>query len=162
MSEDEISVLDEEDVRNDVEQAKSDRVFHEWHLWECYPAGFYGDKPPKGMSTDDCQEKYREFLADIPRFDKALKRVISEWKLSCEHYLTNEKMNRIAWLGQASLCIETGIPSRFCGGYNLLTDEQKEAADRKALEYLNIWLEKNGRHALDWESAQSKTSANIY
>jgi hypothetical protein len=71
-------------------------------------------------------------------------------------------MNRIAWLGQASMCIESGIPARFCGGYNLLDDTQKEAADRKALEYLITWLASNDRAPLSWEDAQSRTKANIY
>ena len=161
MSEDDISIIDESDIGGAACPDK-DRIFHEWEDWECYPAGFYGDKPPKGMTASDCEETYRSFLADIPRFEAALHRVITEWKYSCEHYLTNQKMNRIAWLGQASMCIESGIPSRFCGGYNMLTEEQKEAADRKAHEYLNKWLEKNGRETLTWEDAQSKTKANIY
>lgn len=153
-------ILDE----SDIEQLGRDetRVFHEWQDWECYPAGFYGDKPPKGMTVEQCEEAYRAFLADIPRFESVLARVITEWKNSSEHYLTNEKMNRIAWLGQASMCLDSGVPARFCGGYNLLTDEQKEAADRKAHEYLNKWMETNGRKALSWDAAQSKTKADIY
>ena len=71
-------------------------------------------------------------------------------------------MNRIAWLGQASMCIDSGIPSRFCGGYNLLTEEQQSNADLKALEYLNIWLKLNGRNQLDCESVKSNTKADIY
>jgi hypothetical protein len=161
MSEDDEKIIDEEDIGGDACN-DPDRIFHEWEDWECYPAGFYGDKPPKGMTVTDCEEAYRDFLADIPRFEAALNRVITEWVHSCEHYLTNQKMNRIAWLGQAGMCIESGIPSRFCGGYNLLSDEQKEAADRKALEYLNIWLERNEREPLSWEDAQSKTKSNIY
>lgn len=160
-------IMQEEDSfidEKDVEQLglDEDRIFHEWEDWECYPAGFYSDKPPKDMTVEECEEAYRDFLADIPRFQKALKKVLSKWKNSCEHYLTNEKMNRIAWLGQASMCIETGISSRFCGGYNLLTDEQKEAADKKAHQYLNKWLKKNGRDTLTWDDAQSKTKANLY
>lgn len=161
VSDSDAALIDEEDIEGDA-CSDEDRVFHEWQDWECYPAGFYGDKPPKGMTVPECEEAYRAFLADIPRFDGALQRVVTEWKYSCEHYLTNEKMNRIAWLGQASMCLDSGVPSRFCGGYNLLDDDQKEAADRKALEYLNIWLESNGRKALTWEESQSKTKANIY
>lgn len=152
--------LDESDVEQ-LEQEEG-RIFHEWQDWECFPAGFYSDKPPKGMTVEDAENAYKEFLADIPRFDTALQRVITEWKNSCEHYLTNEKMNRIAWLGQASMCLETGVPSRFCGGYNLLSTEQKEAADMKAHEYLNKWLVSNGRQALTWEQAQSKSKADLY
>lgn len=154
-------ILSENDIEN---MAKDDetRIFHEWTDWECYPAGFYSDKPPKGMTNEECEIAYKDFLSDIPKFESILRRVIVEWKNSCEHYLTNERMNRIAWLGQASMCLETGIPSRFCGGYNLLTDEQKNAADRKAYEYLNIWLEANGRKTLSWEDAQSITQADLY
>lgn len=154
------NVIDESDIEQ-LEQDES-RIFHEWGDWECYPAGFYADKPPKGMTNEGAENAYKEFLSDIPRFEAALNRVLSEWKNSCEHYLTNEKMNRIAWLGQASMCIETGVPSRFCGGYNLLTDEQKSKADKKAHEYLNKWLEANGRKQLSWDEAQSKAQANLY
>lgn len=160
MDDDRLSVIDESDV--ETLALDESRIFHEWQDWECYPAGFYSDKPPKDLTVEQCEIAYRDFLADIPRFEMALQRVITEWKNSCEHYLTNEKMNRIAWLGQASMCIDSGVPSRFCGGYNLLTPEQQELADRKALEYLNKWLEQNGRASLEWGQAQSKTKANIY
>lgn len=152
--------LDESDIS--TESIDSDRIFHEWQDWECFPSGFYSDKPPSGMDVEQCEIAYSKFLADIPRFEKALIKLISEWKNSCEHYLTNSKMNRIAWLGQASMCIDSGIPSRFCGGYNLLTEEQQKDADLKALEYLNIWLKLNGRNKLDLESVKSKTKADIY
>ena len=61
-------------------------------------------------------------------------RVITEWKRSCEHYLTNEKMNRIAWMGQTAICIYSGIPSKFRGGYNLLTEKQQILADKAAAQ----------------------------
>lgn len=156
-----INSLDESDVDSDVVPDEN-RVFHEWTDWECYPAGFYSDKPPTGMTVEQCEQAYRDFLTDLPRFYAAMERVISEWKNSCEHYLTNERMNRIAWMGQASMCIDSGIPSRFCGGYNLLTDEQKEAADLMALCVLNEWLAANGRATLTWEQAQSKSKADLY
>jgi hypothetical protein len=160
LEDEKFQIIDESDIES--ESLDGDRIFHEWQDWECFPAGFYCDKPPKEMTVEQCELAYKEFLADIPRFEFALKRIITEWKNSCEHYLTNQKMNRIAWLGQASMCIDTGIPSRFCGGYNLLSDDQKRNADMKALEYLNIWLSQNNRQPLSWEEAQSKTKADIY
>jgi hypothetical protein len=138
------------------------RIYHTWDKWECYPAGFYNSQPPKGLSSAECLEMYRDFLADIPRFQAAMVRVVSEWKNSCEHYLSNECMNRIAWLGQSAMCIETGVPAQFRGGYNLLTEDQKKAADEAALAVLNIWMKNNGEQELDFESAQSKTIANLY
>jgi hypothetical protein len=156
-----MEIITESDISSDDTQDEN-RIFHEWSDWECYPAGFYKDKPPKGMTVDQCEKAYAEFLSDNSRFAEALEKVISEWPNSCEHYLTNEKMNRIAWLGQASMCIDSGIPSRFCGGYNLLDDFEKDQADKLALEYLNKWLATAGRATLSFDESKSKTKANIY
>jgi hypothetical protein len=139
------------------------RIYHTWDKWECYPAGFYENgSPDKSLSDDDCLEMYRAFLANIPRFAAALGRVVSEWRNSCEHYLSNERMNRIAWLGQAAACIDMGLPSAYRAGYNLLTDEQKSAADDAALTALNFWLFTRGERILTMDEAQSKTEANLY
>lgn len=139
------------------------RIYHTWDKWECYPAGFYETKPPrKDLTSDDCKRAYADFLSDIPRFKSALVGVTTQWINSCEHYLTNENMNRIAWLGQAAMCFETRIPSVFCGGYQLLTDGQKITADEAALEALNAWLELRGEPAASMEVALGKTQANLY
>lgn len=154
-------VISEEDVESDDSQDDS-RIFHEWQDWECFPAGFYGDKPPKGMTVEDCEKKYRDFLSDTPLFESVLQRVITEWKNSCEHYLTNERMNRVAWLGQASMCLMYGIPSRFSAGYNLLTEDQKLFADVMAVKYLNKWLTANGRSEVTYTEAVSNSKVNLY
>lgn len=139
------------------------RIFHTWDEWECYPAGFYENRPAnKNLTDDDCRQIYRDLLADIPRFREALSRVITEWPNSCEHYLTNERMNRIAWLGQASLCIAEGIPSRYRGGYMQLNDDQKVAADLAALDALNEWLTRHGEAPLSLTEAGSKTQMDLY
>src|SRR6202012_260681 len=103
-------------------EIEAGRLLHTWDKWECYPAGFYNVHPPGELTKEQCEELYRSMLADIPTFEAALSRVIAEWPRSCEHYLTNERMNRIAWLGQASLCIHHGIPAIFRGGFNLLSE----------------------------------------
>lgn len=145
-----------------AEPKKIERVFHTWDQWECYPAGFYDERPPKGMTTEECELAYKDFLSDLPKFASGLEGVVADWVKSCEHYLTNENMNRIAWLGQASMCYVNNIPARYRGGYNLLTDEQKSQADNLALEYLNLWLHKNGYEELSPDEAQSRTQANLY
>jgi hypothetical protein len=139
-----------------------DRIFHTFDKWECNAAGFYESKPPKGINADECKKLYRDVLLNIPEFEEALARVISEWKHSCEHYLTNSAMNRIAWLGQASLCITKGISSEFRGGYALLTNEQQLAADQAALRALNDWMRQNGRPELTMEEANPNRQAEIY
>ncbi len=135
-------------------EGKGNRVFHTFDKWECHKAGFYASNV-EGKTADTCKEEYRDFLADIDWFADTLKKVIVEWKNSCEHYLTNFAMNRIAWLGQAAMCYATGVPSKFCGGFNLLTDEQKHRANLVALGALNEWLKNNGRDEVDLDEAMS-------
>lgn len=138
------------------------RIYHTWDKWECYPAGFYEDRAPNGMSKADAEEAYRAFLADDQAFRSALRRVLSEWPNSCEHYLSNENMNRIAWLGQASACIALGLPAVFRGGFNRLTEREQTRANLTALEALNEWLVGRGEPALTIETAASRTQANLY
>lgn len=138
------------------------RVFHTWDKWECYPAGFYENRPASGASSEECEATYAELLRDIPAFEKALDGVITRWVNSCEHYLTNENMNRIAWLGQAALCYARGIPACFRGGFNLLSADEQQAANESALKYLNVWLSMRGEPELTLDSAAPKTKANLY
>jgi hypothetical protein len=139
------------------------RIFHTHDKWECFKAGFYNNFPPKGMSKQQCEELYRDFLADLPRFSAAANHIVTEWKHSCEHYLTNHAMNRIAWIGQASMCYETGIPSAFRSGFFLLSEEQQNAANNVALVALNKWLTDNGREAVTMaEALGDGRQADIY
>ena len=110
-----------------------------------------GRKEVEGKKEDECKQEYAKFLSDSERFSKALDGVVSEWKHSCEHYLTNTAMNRIAWLGQAAMCYATGIPSKYCSGFNLLTDKEKEAANGVALISLNEWLRKTNQDEVSME-----------
>lgn len=131
-----------------------DRVFHTYDKWECYKAGFY-NTTVSDMTTDEAENLYKEFLSDSEKFSKALESVITEWKNSCEHYLTNSAMNRIAWLGQAAACYSLGLPSRYRGGFYLLTEDKQLEANRIALKYLNKWLVKNNFNEINMEKATS-------
>lgn len=135
-------------------EADEDRIFHTYDKWECHKAGFYASRK-EGMTAEQCEVAYSEFLSNDNLFRETLEKIITEWKYSCEHYLTNKSMNRIAWLGQASMCYATGVPSKFCSGFNLLTDDQKNKANETALEYLNKWLVNNNRPILTMKEALS-------
>lgn len=118
------------------------RIYHPWDKWEDYRFNFYGPKKAKSKSVLD---DYAMLLRDIPLFAATLDRIIKEWRFSCEHNLTNESMNRIAYLGQAACAFLFEIPSHeSMGGYNLLTEYEKHAADSVALYYLNMWLVREG------------------
>jgi len=138
------------------------RIYHRWEKWECYPAGFFNEHPPKGMTHEDCQNKYAEFFRDLKLFKSAAYRVLDEWPNSAEHNLSNPNMNRIAWIGQSSVCIHYGISSKFRGGYHLLTPEEQKAADQTALDVINYWMFLRGHASYTLETIKSRTEANLY
>jgi ParB-like chromosome segregation protein Spo0J len=160
---DEISDLEKEQNKyRTVNTSDEDRIFHTYDKWECHKAGFY-NTVKDGMTKQECEQAYCDFLKDNNQFESALKSVTKEWKNSCEHYLTNKSMNRIAWLGQASVCYAKGIPSEFRGGYNLLTEDEQDAANRLAFLYLNKWLHDNGYPETTYEDAlMIDKQVNIY
>jgi len=137
------------------------RVFYTHDKWECFKAGFYATTKD-GMTKDQCEAAYAEFLADTERFKLALEHVISEWTHSCEHYLTNASMNRIAWLGQAAMCYDTGVPAVFRSGFSLLSEEQQNKANETALIYLNKWLDSYNAEKLTLEEGLSGKQMNLY
>lgn len=115
------------------------RIYHSWDKWECFRAGFYATSPPDGMTSEDASESYSVFLRDLKGFYQAMERVSLEWPNSCEHFLTNRSINRIAWLGQSAMCIETGVPSIYKSGFQLLSDEQRRMANETAQLFLTKW-----------------------
>jgi hypothetical protein len=114
------------------------RIWHSWEKWECVASGMYSTECE--LETDLAKQRYAAFLRDTPGFQRALERVLTEWPISCEQFLSNESTNRIAWLGQASMCIATGIPRKFRGGFMLLTPEEQRLANATANETLQRWL----------------------
>jgi ParB-like chromosome segregation protein Spo0J len=158
---DQINDEESEEYRT-VNTNDPDRIFHTFDKWECFKAGFYAQKK-EGMTHEQCEIAYAEFLSNDERFTDALNKVITEWKHSCEHYLTNKAMNRIAWLGQASMCYATGVPSKYCSGFNLLSQEQQDHANELALNALNKWFVNNNRPEISIDEALSiGRQVNIY
>ncbi len=117
------------------------RIYHPWNKWEDNKHGFHG-----GMDypKDNTLKLYADLLRDLSKFEAALVTITNEWKYSCEHNLSNESMNRVAYLGQASCALIYNVPHNVSmGGYNLLTLEEQKAADAMAQKYLDLWLERN-------------------
>ncbi len=156
--------LSEEELEHykTVNTSDPERIFHTFEKWECHKAGFYASKFD-GHTQEQCEKMYAQFLSDTTKFKEALDGVIREWINSCEHYLTNKAMNRIAWLGQAAMCYATGVPAKYCSGFNLLTADEQDNANITALEALNFWMRKYGRNEISMEDALSiGRQVNIY
>jgi ParB-like chromosome segregation protein Spo0J len=129
-----------------------DRIFHTYDKWECYKASFYATTK-EGWSHQQCKDEFVRILSDQNLFGDILSKVIREWKYSCEHYLTNKAMNRIAWLGQAAVCYLSGVPSRYSSAWFDIDEETRKLADETALHYLNKWLANNQQFELNFDEA---------
>lgn len=139
-----------------------DRIFHTYDKWECYPAGFY-ETSLKEKTNEECENIFIDIITNEDKFRKGLNGVISEWKNSCEHYLTNKSMNRIAWLGQASVCYLSGVPSRYAGAWFDISEDKRNKANDIALEYLNKWLTDNKRDKVDlYEALNAGKQIELY
>jgi hypothetical protein len=128
------------------------RIFHTYDKWECYKAGFY-ESSLNDKSHKECEALFKSVLSDSNVFAEILEKLIVDWKYSCEHYLTNKAMNRIAWLGQAAVCYATGVPSRYSSAWFDISEEKRNEANQTALIYLNKWLQANNREEVDMYSA---------
>ena len=145
------------DVINSFRVGNTDdenRIFHTYDKWECHKAGFYQSKK-EDWSHQECEDEFKRILSDQNLFGEILSKVIVEWKNSCEHYLTNTSMNRIAWLGQAAVCYHSGVPSRYSGAWMDLDKKTREKADNTALNYLNKWMNINSRETTNFEEGAS-------
>jgi ParB-like chromosome segregation protein Spo0J len=131
-----------------------DRIFHTYDKWECYKAGFYESKK-EGWTHQESEQEFKRILSNPELFSDILDKVIFEWKNSCEHYLTNKSMNRIAWLGQAAVCYHSGVPSRYSSAWFDISQEDRDNADSVALQALNKWLKVNNMNLVDYKEASN-------
>jgi hypothetical protein len=147
-------IVDEIDMKNHKIPNESDenRIFHHYEKWEHVKYNFFGTNHPK-YSKLQCEHLYKDLLTNIDKFKHIMNCITNEWVFACEHNLTNKSMNRIAWLGQASLSYSHQIPSIYCSGFQLLNNEQKNAANNAALEVLNNWLNNKNLQPVSLEDA---------
>lgn len=111
------------------------RVWHRYEQWECL--AMY--QPNTTVDADTAKQRYATFLASPNQFAAAIERVFAEWPIACEHFLTDESMNRIAWIGQASAALALGIPRHYRAGFMLLSDAEQRQANRIAATALHRW-----------------------
>lgn len=152
--------FEELDDRTDLaERQPGDRVFHTWDQWECFEAGFYNPIPAGKIpaAADRCKDWLRG--NDVV---EALDSVLRAWPRSCEHYLSNPRMDRITWLKQSAVCLALGISA---AGYSEkgLSEEELSAVNLAALSALNQWLSENSYEKLpDLAAAARTTQPELY
>ena len=114
------------------------RIYHPYDLWEDYKHGFYDNL--SGKNKNELGAKVVDLFSDSIKTRIYMQRVINEWKFSCEHNLSNNSMNKIAYLGQAACCMYAGIPSSITMEYwNKVDKSNRDKADEIAKELIEKW-----------------------
>lgn len=114
------------------------RIYHHFEKWEDWTFGFYNNC--SGSEKKVKIEKVLEMFNSESLTTENMNRVISEWKYSCEHNLTNEAMNKIAYVGQAACCIYAEIPSGITmEAWSLLGSDVQNRADKIATSVISKW-----------------------
>jgi len=114
------------------------RVYHRWDQWECAYAGMYDSKAV--IDEPEKKERYVGFFSCNDKFQRGIDRVFTEWTVSCENFLTNQSINRIAWIGQAAVCIELGLCSGYKGWFWMLSEQKQSQANALAFYNLSSWI----------------------
>lgn len=114
------------------------RVYYHYELLEEYTHGMW--RIERGVDRKAYVEEAAMLMRDPERFEAAMMRAINEWPVSCEHSLTAEDTNRIAWLGHAGCCIEVGSPEEATrAGWHTLTKPEQDEANAAAARALSEW-----------------------
>lgn len=107
-----------------------ERIYHRYEYWECYKAGFFSNK--SGLDKIELAKKVIELFENSKKTKEFMLKVISEWKYSCEHNLSNIALNRVAWLGQSACCLYSGIP------YSITMENWRFVSEDKRIEACKI------------------------
>jgi hypothetical protein len=117
------------------------RIYHHYEKWEDYKAGFYDNISGKNKSL--LVDKVIEMFSNYESTEIYMRKVINEWKYSCEHNLTNNGLNKIAYIGQAACCLYAGVPYQITmNAWNKVDIINRNLADKIAIKIIKEW-EKN-------------------
>ena len=116
-----------------------EQVYHPYNLWEDYKNGFYDNV--SGKNKIAMIDKVVEFFTDPQQVDEIMNRVTKEWFYSCEHNLTNNGMNKIAYIGQASLSYLHKIPATITmEAWSKIPKDYQDKANDIAQKAYDKWL----------------------
>lgn len=122
------------------------KIWHHYQNWEDYHAGLW--RTISGKERTKLLKKAIEFTGDAKLYGSFMQRVIIEWPISCEQNLSDQNINRRAWIGHAACCLAIGAPddvTRTAWGYlsQVQQDDANAEADRAISEWELMYAKQN-------------------
>jgi hypothetical protein len=89
-----------------------------------------------------------EILGDPILCERAMRKVVEEWRFASEFNLSNAEINRRAWLGQAACSCCGGVhEDETREAWGLLSNEQRVRANGIATIVIREWLYEHDNEA---------------
>ncbi len=118
------------------------RVYHHYSDLEEWRAGMW--KVVGGKKKQVNLALAADLMRDDAAFEAAMLRAFEEWPNSCDHNLTAEDTNRLAWLGHAGCFLATGSPEENTRcGWHTLNKQEQDGANAAAQRVLDAWIAAN-------------------
>jgi len=115
---------------------KLKRVYHPHNEWEEIKHNMWGS-----VSNEKAWlEKAVLFTGDHELYGGFMFDVIKKWPVSCENALTDQYINKKAWIGHAAAALAMNCPEYITRkAWRDLTDEQKFLANKQAERAIRAW-----------------------
>lgn len=115
------------------------QIFHPYWKWECYQNGMWRKE------TKDYEEKELpkiiEFTGCNKNYGSAMMEVIKKWRYTIEHNLTDNSINKRAFIGHSACCFKFGWPEYLVrAAWNTLNDRQQYLANKQADKAIESFL----------------------
>ena len=118
------------------------QIFHHYETWECYKNGMWRKVPPDDQ--ENLLKQAIEFTSDHIKYGKAMIKAVDNWTITLEHNLTDNSINKRAYIGHCAVCIELGIPEYITRmAWHYLTDLQRNLANKEADKAIYYWEQKH-------------------
>jgi hypothetical protein len=118
------------------------RVYHHYSDLEEWRAGMW--KVVGGKRKQANLALAADLMRNDAAFEAAMLRAFEEWPNSCDHNLTAEDTNRLAWLGHAGCFLATGSPEENTRcGWHTLNKQEQDGANAAAQRVLDAWIAAN-------------------
>jgi hypothetical protein len=116
------------------------QLYHHYLDWEDWKNGMYDDV---NYGKGERIVLAAELLKNESELHSAMIYVSENWICSAEENLTNETINRRAWLGQAACCYQCkASESETRAAWALLTNGERDKANRIAEQIIEKWQNK--------------------
>jgi len=119
-----------------VSRWKFDRVYHPVSAWEEVLFNMWGE----ATCNKTAMEQAIGLTSDHKEYGGYMMRVVKEWPVSCENALTDNSLNKRAWVGHAACALAINCPEDITRkAWGFLTDGQQLLANKAADRAICWW-----------------------